>query len=148
MRKRIPDAWIAAATGLLVLLWSYTALQKLVGFHRFVITLRGTFIPLLPYSAGILLALEFAIAIMLLFSRTQRWGALLSAVLLLCFSVYIGCMLAFQSSLPCSCGGVLETMSWPQHLVFNLFFLLLSMLVLLYSKPVQPIAQSGYAENL
>jgi hypothetical protein len=148
MKKSISALWISAATGLLVLLWSYTALQKLVGFHRFVVTLRSTSIPLLPYSAGALLVLELGIVILLLFSRTQRWGALLSTVLLLCFSVYIGCMLAFQSHLPCSCGGVLENMSWPQHLVFNLFFLVLSILVLLYGRPVKHIAQSGYAENL
>jgi hypothetical protein len=30
--------------------------------------------------------------------------------------------------LPCSCGGILETMNWKEHLVFNLVFVCLAAL--------------------
>lgn len=38
------------------------------------------------------------------------------------FTAYIFIILSFTIYIPCSCGGVLETMGWTEHLVFNLFF--------------------------
>jgi hypothetical protein len=32
-------------------------------------------------------------------------------------------MLAFDTSLPCSCGGIIAKLSWKEHVVFNLFFI-------------------------
>jgi len=37
-------------------------------------------------------------------------------------------ILSFSKELPCSCGGVLQEMSWQQHLVFNIVFTLLALL--------------------
>ncbi len=52
------------------------------------------------------------------------------------FAGYIGYMLVFVKHLPCSCGGVLQGLSWGQHLLFNLLFLLLAVMgTLLESKP-------------
>jgi len=36
-------------------------------------------------------------------------------------------MLAFAPKLPCSCGGVIQKMTWGQHVIFNLFFTLLAL---------------------
>jgi hypothetical protein len=36
-------------------------------------------------------------------------------------------MLAYAKHLPCSCGGVIKKLTWPQHLAFNIFFLLIAM---------------------
>lgn len=42
------------------------------------------------------------------------------------FTAYIAMILTLADYVPCSCGGVLEDMSWEQHLWFNGFFVLLS----------------------
>jgi hypothetical protein len=42
------------------------------------------------------------------------------------FTVYIGCMLLFAPDLPCSCGGIIRQLSWKQHLLLNLFLLVLA----------------------
>ncbi|MEJ0031509.1 MAG: MauE/DoxX family redox-associated membrane protein [Bacteroidota bacterium] len=38
------------------------------------------------------------------------------------FTAYIVVITRFSEYTPCSCGGVLEKMSWDQHLVFNIGF--------------------------
>jgi hypothetical protein len=43
------------------------------------------------------------------------------------FTFYIvAILLNLFPRVPCSCGGVLQSLGWVQHLVFNLFFMLLS----------------------
>jgi hypothetical protein len=42
------------------------------------------------------------------------------------FTIYIAVMLLSGSDIPCSCGGVLEEMSWGTHIVFNCVFVALS----------------------
>jgi hypothetical protein len=37
-------------------------------------------------------------------------------------------MILFAEHLPCNCGGVLQKMNWRQHLIFNLFFICLSLI--------------------
>jgi len=47
-------------------------------------------------------------------------------VLMTVFTLYIAYMLLFTPKLPCSCGGVLQQMTWKQHLLFNIGFTLLA----------------------
>jgi hypothetical protein len=35
-------------------------------------------------------------------------------------------MVSFDKNLPCSCGGIISKLSWKQHILFNLFFIMLS----------------------
>ncbi|MCC9073533.1 hypothetical protein LNQ49_18305 [Flavobacterium sp. F-65] len=44
-------------------------------------------------------------------------------------------MLNYSSYLPCSCGGILEKMSWLEHLIFNFIFVLLAGLALWLNHP-------------
>lgn len=47
------------------------------------------------------------------------------------FTTYIYVILNYSSFTPCSCGGVLEKMSWTEHLLFNIVFILLSGLAII-----------------
>ncbi|MEO7215553.1 MauE/DoxX family redox-associated membrane protein [Mucilaginibacter sp.] len=139
MRKFIRTA----APALLILLFVYAALSKLLDFPAFNWQMHNQNVP--PEAASVLVylvpGLELLAAVLLLFSRTQVAGLLLSAFLLLVFSGYILLVLGgFWDSVPCSCGGVLRGMGWGQHLAFNLFFLFLSITALIDKK--------GKAENL
>ncbi len=57
--------------------------------------------------------------------------ALYSALALMSlFTAYIIAILNFSDTIPCSCGGVLEKMSWNEHLVFNIIFMLMAIIAI------------------
>ena len=115
---------------LLILLFTYTAVSKLSDFSFFKAQLL-----LYPYIQDIaafiaisIPVLEVITAGLLFFPITRLWGLYASCFLLLIFTAYLSVMVATQRDLPCSCGGVIQKMSWQQHIAFNLFFILLSLL--------------------
>ena len=114
--------------GLLVLLFLYTALTKLKNSSGFIGAMQHN--PLLyPYAnllSWLIPIIELIIVALLFIPGTRRSGILASAVLLSGFTGYIGYMLFSNSQLPCTCGGVLEHMSWRQHLVFNTIMTVIS----------------------
>ena len=70
---------------------------------------------------------EIAICLLLVFTRTKKTGYYLSLLAMVLFTVYIIYILAaYANNLPCICGGVISMMSWKQHLLFNLFFILIT----------------------
>jgi hypothetical protein len=71
-------------------------------------------------------ATEVFISVMLAVTYTRKAGLYASFILLLIFSLYIAGMLLSGINLPCSCGGIIQQLSWKQHLVFNLFFIVLA----------------------
>lgn len=117
---------------LIAALLAYAAIAKLVDYYNFQFGLSESplIAPLAPVLAWALPAGELLIAAMLLYPRLQLIGLYLSLVLLVLFTVYIAGMLLFALDIPCSCGGVLEEMSWPQHIVFNCAFVLLNLYAL------------------
>ena len=70
---------------------------------------------------------EIVICLLLVFTRTKKAGYYLSLLALVLFTVYIIYILvAYTNNLPCVCGGVVSMMSWKQHLLFNIFFTLMT----------------------
>lgn len=132
MRKLIVVETIA---GLLVLLFVYAAISKLLDFEQFRMQLAQS--PLL-YNAPNTIAwlvpgTEMVIA-MALFSRRWRLAGLYASfTLMVIFSGYIIAITRYSEYIPCSCGGVLSKMSWNQHLVFNIGFVILAGLAILLS---------------
>ena len=54
------------------------------------------------------------------------------------FTAYIIAITRFSEYVPCSCGGVLQNMSWNQHLFFNIGFVLIALTgVILHSSDRQ-----------
>lgn len=117
---------------LLVFLFAYTGSAKLLDPVPFRAVLEGfpligTFAPLLGW---LLPATELSLAVLLLVPRTRRAGLWGCGALLLLFTLYISVLLLSASRLPCSCGGVLGALGWPEHWLLNLFFLGLTWLCL------------------
>ena len=116
-------------SSLLMFLFLYTALSKLLEFNKFKYQIgQSPFITNISWLViwSIPLA-EIITSIFLIFKRTRLAGLYLSFFLLLLFTGYVFIMLKYSSYLPCSCGGVLSIMSWKQHLIFNLVFTGLSL---------------------
>jgi hypothetical protein len=120
--------FIGIACALLITLFAYTALAKLADYSNFQFGLSES--PFIAPMANVLAwgvpATELLIAVMLVIPASRLAGLYASCILMFLFTVYIAAMLAFGTDIPCSCGGVVEDMSWPAHIVFNSFFVLLS----------------------
>jgi hypothetical protein len=136
---------------LLVLLFTYTALTKLADYAAFSDTLARS--PLLAPVApivGVVLPLgELFIAALLVIERTRTAGLWWSLALLSGMTVYLMYMVLFAPDLPCSCGGVLQAMSWRQHIGFNLFFVAITLIALLinYKKATMNRSPPVYSSN-
>ena len=109
---------------LYVLLFVYAAVSKILDFENFQVQLGQS--PLLSAFAYWVAFgtpfLELFIVLLLVFPKCRLTGLYAAFSLMVLFSTYIVVILNFSSFVPCSCGGILENMSWTQHLVFNILF--------------------------
>lgn len=114
-------------------LFLYAASSKLFDYEKSELQMSKS--PIITDFAFILVWLvpltEIAIAIMLMISRTRRFALYASLGLMSLFTAYIIAILYFTDNIPCSCGGVLEKMSWDQHLIFNIIFMCLAITAIL-----------------
>lgn len=121
---------------LLILLMVYAALAKLNDYANFQFGLSES--PIIAPFAGILVwavpVTELIIATLLALPFGRLAGLYASFVLMSLFTLYIIVMLSFYDDIPCSCGGVLEEMSWGVHIAFNLLFVLLSAWAIMLEK--------------
>jgi uncharacterized membrane protein YphA (DoxX/SURF4 family) len=116
----------------LIVLFFYSGSVKLFDYAEFKDSmsrqplgnfLRNVVIYTLPY-------VELFTAALLLFPPKIRLaGFYVSLGLMIAFTIYIIAGIAkWLPYTPCSCGGVIKKLTWPQHLVFNVFFILVSAL--------------------
>ena len=117
---------------LLIFLFTYTGVNKLIDHAVFKSTLLH--VPVIATYAGLISwlvpLLELLIVITLAVEKYRRVGFQLSLILMTAFTVYISCMILFVPHLPCSCGGVLQGLSWSNHIIFNCLFILLILISL------------------
>lgn len=123
---------------LFIALFVYAATSKLIDYQKFQIQLGQS--PLLTAFAGlvawIIPVTEIGISIMLAWPKLRLTGLYLAFGLMVVFTGYIIAITRFSDYVPCSCGGVLQNMSWNEHLAFNIGFVLLSLIgILLHSAP-------------
>lgn len=112
---------------LLIFLFSYTGISKLLDFNTFKTQLSQS--PITTNYATLITFLlpgiEILLSIMLIVSRTRLTALYGSLFLMSSFSFYIYMMLNYSFYIPCSCGGIISKMSWPEHLLFNIVFVVL-----------------------
>lgn len=158
MRTRKLAIEIIAA--LLILLWVYAAISKILDYETFKAQLGKS--PLLTSFAGPAAigvpAVEIVIAVTLLFKRTQVTGFYASFFLMVMFTAYLIAILNFSYDVPCSCGGIIgKGLAWEDHIYFNLFFVAIALMAIILEsgkiarfilRILQNTAQSGQAENL
>lgn len=125
-----------------VILFCYAAISKILDFEKFqdqisASPLLNGFSQFLPYT---IIIVEVIIAGLLCYRKTRTIGVIGSLVLMLIFTEYITLLLSTSKNLPCSC-GILEKMSWSQHLYFNMGCVILSLIALglnlKYSRPAE-----------
>ena len=133
MKIRAFNLAIEAITAVLLLLWIYTGLNKLIQYDKFSFEAgRSPFLQhITPLVAVLVPAVELTIAALLIFKRTRVAGLYASLFLMTLFTGYVYVMLHYAYDLPCSCGGIIELLTWEQHLIVNLMLTLLTAVAIL-----------------
>jgi uncharacterized membrane protein YphA (DoxX/SURF4 family) len=125
---------IDIVTALFVVLFVYAAASKLLDYDKFKVQIGQS--PLLTAFSGVMAwlvpAVEIIVSAMLLTARFRLHGLYASFGLMVMFSAYIVVITRFSDYVPCSCGGVLERLNWNEHLIFNLTFVALGFVSILY----------------
>lgn len=116
---------------LFILLYLYTAYEKIRNHQKFESTvsrseLVGAYSAFISWAVP---AIEIAIGALLILPwyKIRRVALWTAAILMTLFILYIAYMLAFvpPKDRSCECGGVVSRMSWPVHLLFNTFYVLI-----------------------
>ncbi len=135
---------------LYILLFVYAAVSKLIDIDTFKIQLGQS--PLLSAFAGwiswAVIISELLIALLLLFDKTKFIGQFLAYILMVMFTTYIVIILNFSSFVPCSCGGILEKLGWSEHLIFNISFIILSIIALILNKGTRSVKTKSFILTL
>lgn len=130
----------AVLASLLIVLFLYTSVSKLLNMRDFRDSMTSQPIaPWLSYILGRTLPfVEILVAILLYINKTRLLGFIISLGMMVSFTIYIGLGLIHAfSRTPCSCGGVFTQMSWQNHFLFNLLFIVISLagIILLTAEP-------------
>lgn len=125
-----------AAGLLLILLFGYAAMSKLLVYDKFVVQIAQSLILAgsSPWLAWMVPAVELVICVMLLWPAWRRIGLLAATVLMTVFTLYIMAILWLSPEVPCSCGGILNQLDWNSHLVFNIVFTGIAAIGFMYEK--------------
>lgn len=132
---------------LFIVLWIYAAANKLLDYQTFKVKLGQS--PLLTPIAGLVAwlipAIEIVISVTLAIESLRQLGLYLSFALMTLFTGYIITITQFSDFIPCSCGGILENMTWNQHLVFNIMFVVLAIIgIIIHRKNILLQQIRGY----
>jgi putative oxidoreductase len=123
------QVFLESIAALLIMLFLYASLSKFLDFRTFIGEMNNQPFPnfLTPFLVWFIPLFEIAIVLALIIERTRLLGLYASFVVMTLFSIYaMTILLHFFAYVPCSCGGVISKLTWRQHLVFNLFFVTLS----------------------
>ncbi|MCR8668236.1 hypothetical protein NO995_11115 [Aestuariibaculum sp. M13] len=142
---------IGITSNLLVLLFLYAAISKLIDYDHFKWQLRQS--PFISSIADLLSwlipTIEIGLSIALISNKYRLISLLVSLTLLISFTTYLIVVLFSSDNIPCSCGGVLTSLGWKNHIFFNLTFTLVNIIGILFLKHKKSIAQlQGKTENL
>src|SRR5579872_5285825 len=116
-------------SALLILLFLYAALSKFLDFRTFIKEMNNQPLPnsWTPFLVWFIPCTEIALSALLIFEGSRLLGLIGSLVLMGLFTIYASLILMhFFPYVPCSCGGIIKRLTWRQHLVFNLFFVAIS----------------------
>jgi len=113
-----------------IILFLYTGISKLMEFDIFQEQLDDSPVlgPIAPLITFGLPAVEFIVSFLLFMPRYRLKGLYASLILMSAFTIYVVALLSFSTHLPCSCGGIMEELSWKGHLIFNCTSILLALI--------------------
>lgn len=108
-------------------LYMYTGYDKLRHVEVFIkgnrkIPIIGQYAELIGWGIP-LLEILLAVLLVFTFGKARQIALRISVTMMGIFTLYLIVMLLFVPDRICHCGGVIESMSWITHLIFNLIWL-------------------------
>jgi len=128
---------LECVSALLILLFLYASVSKFLDFKTFYREMNNQPLPnsWTPFLVWIIPCSEILLCVALIFERTRLLGLYGSLALMGLFTIYATLILLnVFHRVPCSCGGVIKRLTWPQHLVLNLFYVILSVVGVLVQR--------------
>lgn len=141
---------VEVVTVLYIILFLYTGITKLMDYSIFKEQIAGSPI-LAPISTPIAISLpwiEFLVTLLLVIPRWRLKGLYLSLVLMIAFIGYIIAIMLFDKTLPCSCGGIIQELSWVDHLIFNSLFICMAVLAIKLERSAQKTIYEETISNI
>lgn len=121
---------------LFIILFLYTGISKLMEFD--IATEQIALSPLLAPIAGFVVIFvpiaEIVTSLLLFFPKSRIYGLWATLALMIAFTGYVIYLINYNDQLPCTCGGVLEQLSWPQHRALNITLTLLAIIAIRLSR--------------
>ena len=144
-RKTIVDI----VTLLTLSLFIYATIAKIMDYTLFKEQLTES--PVLkpvaiPMAIGLPIV-EFALVVLLAVPKWRLKGLYTSAGLLAIFTIYIVVVMTTSDRLPCSCGGLLEQMSWKGHIIFNISFIFIDLLAIRLERTIKKQAKQALSAS-
>lgn len=124
-----------------ILLFIYAGASKLLDYERMHRQLGMT--PWLTSVSGLIAwavpAIEILVSLTLIIPRWRLQALYACLILMVLFELYIISILKFSPAnfIPCTCGGLLQQMSWHTHIIFNLAFILLALIGIRFEKQLR-----------
>lgn len=118
---------------LLLLMWAYTFVSKLIDFDTFERQINGAYLlsalgSALPY---VLQILHLSIVVLLIKKSWRKMGLITSLFILLIYTAYLVYILKFAPSIPCSCISLFRGLKWDDQFWLNLAVLTLNIIGLI-----------------
>ena len=115
--------FIEGAALILAFVFAYSAIAKIYDWQATRLAMYNQVVP--DWSKEVLLygipLVEMILSLMLLLPRWRAKGFLASLVLMLVFTGYVAWVwMGMADRVPCSCGGIISSLTWGQHLILNL----------------------------
>jgi hypothetical protein len=134
-------------------LFVYAAANKVLDFQNFTQQLGQS--PLLSafaeQLAWVVPTVELMIVAFLIIPKFRYIAFVAAFVLMLMFTIYIYIILNHSVFVPCSCGGILEKLTWKEHLIFNIVFVVLAAIAVgfqIQEKKINKFIALGYITTL
>lgn len=118
---------------LLLLMWAYTFVSKLIDFDTFERQINGAYLlsalgSALPY---VLQILHLSIVVLLIKKSWRKIGLITSLFILLIYTAYLVYILKFAPTIPCSCISLFRGWNWDDQLWINLAVITLNIIGLI-----------------
>ena len=134
-RRRHNGITVEIISILYVVVFAFTGLTKLMEGDRFFNNLNNS--PILPdlvwlsyIISWVVPTLEIVIALLIAIPRTRLKGLYSALGLMIAFTIYVVGIVFISPYAPCSCGGIITLLSWPQHLIFNVGLIILALVAI------------------
>jgi len=125
-----PHPFIILITGLLIMLWAYASVSKLLNLHQFQHAMMSQVFPkwigrifvyLVPLS-------EIIMIVLLLIPSTRLIGMYASLFTMIAFTLYVGgAVFRLYERSPCACGGLFGKLGWYKHFKVNIVLSLIAL---------------------